>query len=266
MSTRIPFGSPDAPNPRPQSPYDAQQLIALLDVVDDFPGASDLRDRSYELLGAAPGTCVVDVGCGTGRAVSELTERGVDAVGVDLDPRMIAVARERWPECRFELAGADDLALADGAAHGYRADKLYHVLDDPGRALTEARRVLAPGGRIVLVGQDWDTFVIDSDRPGVTRALVAARAETVASPRVARAYRGLLLDHGFTDVTVEVQTAVFTDPRMLPLLTGLADVARATDAHPAGEVGAWVQEQERRARNDRMFLAIPLFMAAGTRP
>jgi SAM-dependent methyltransferase len=265
MSTSMPRGGSDVRNPRSPS-SDAQRLIALLDVVDALPGASELRIRSYELLGAARGACVVDVGCGTGRAVAELAERGVDAVGVDLDPRMVAVARERWPGCRFELAAADDLPLPDGAAAGYRADKLYHALDDPARALVEARRVLAPGGRIVLVGQDWDTFVIDSDRPQLTRALVAARADTVASPRVARAYRSLLLDLGFTDVTVEVQTAIITDPRMLPVLTGLADVARATEAHPADEVDAWVEEQERRARSNRMFLAIPVFVAAGTRP
>jgi hypothetical protein len=52
---------------------------------------------------------------------------------------------------------------------------------------------------------------------------------------------------------------------MLPLITLLADVARRTDAFPADEVDAWVQEQKHRARSDRMFLAIPLFLAAGTR-
>jgi hypothetical protein len=70
---------------------------------------------------------------------------------------------------------------------------------------------------------------------------------------------------GFADVTVAAQTAVFTDPRMLPVITGLADVARRTGAFPAEELDAWVQDQERRARSDRMFLAIPLFVAAGTR-
>jgi hypothetical protein len=94
---------------------------------------------------------------------------------------------------------------------------------------------------------------------------VAARADTWPSPRAARAYRGLPLDHGYTDVTVEAQTVVLTDARMLPVATGLADVARRTDACPAEEVDAWVQEQEPRARSDRMFLAIPLFVAAGTR-
>jgi hypothetical protein len=91
------------------------------------------------------------------------------------------------------------------------------------------------------------------------------RGPTRGRARGRRAYHGLLLDHGFTDVTVEAQTVVLTDARMLPVVTGLADVARRTDACPAEEVDAWVQEQEPRARSDRMFLAIPLFVAAGTR-
>ncbi|MFF1345685.1 methyltransferase domain-containing protein [Streptomyces sp. NPDC058322] len=37
---------------------------------------------------------------------------------------------------------------------GYRADKVIHELAEPERALAEARRVLRPGGRIVLLGQD----------------------------------------------------------------------------------------------------------------
>ncbi|MFB7543156.1 class I SAM-dependent methyltransferase [Streptomyces zaomyceticus] len=49
------------------------------------------------MLGAGPGTRVVDVGCGAGRAVAELLEREVEAVGVDPSERMIAVARGRWP-------------------------------------------------------------------------------------------------------------------------------------------------------------------------
>jgi SAM-dependent methyltransferase len=265
-STRISVGGSTAPDSSPpQSEEDAQRLIARLDLVDSLPAVVELRARSYELLAPAPAVCVVDVGCGTGRGVAELCRRGVDALGVDRDPTMVAVARQRWPESAFVRADAYDLPLPDGAARGYRADKLYHVLDDPGRALTEARRVLAPGGRIVLVGQDWDGFVIDSDRPELTRALVAARADALPSPRAARAYRGLLLDHGFADVTVEAQTAVLTDARMWPLITGLADVARRTHALSDDEVDAWVQEQERRACSDRMFLAIPLFVAAGAR-
>ncbi|MFG2217909.1 methyltransferase domain-containing protein [Streptomyces sp. NPDC048685] len=51
---------------------------------------------------------------------------------------------------------------------GYRADKVIHELAEPKRALAEARRVLRPGGRIVLLGQDRYTIIVDSADPALT--------------------------------------------------------------------------------------------------
>lgn len=107
----------------------------------------------------------------------------------------------------------------------------------------------------MLVGQDWDTFVIDSADPELTRTLVHARADRMANPRVARRYRNLLLDNGFAEVTVEVHTIVWTDATALPTLANIADVAE----------GSWLDEQAARARDDRLFVAVPIFLAAGTR-
>ncbi|WP_306307639.1 class I SAM-dependent methyltransferase [Nocardia paucivorans] len=84
----------------------ADDLIALLDTADRLPSAVALRARSYDLLNAGPGTSAVDVGCGAGRAVAELAERGVRAIGVDPSEPMLAAARSRWPEADFRNAGA----------------------------------------------------------------------------------------------------------------------------------------------------------------
>ncbi|MET9542986.1 methyltransferase domain-containing protein [Streptomyces sp. NPDC006553] len=247
-----------------RAPRSPDGLIALLDAADRLPGAEELRALSYGLLGAEPGTAVVDVGCGAGRAVAELAERGVPAVGMDPSERMIAVARGRWPQADFRIAGAYELPLPDASVGGYRADKVFHLLAEPERALEEARRVLTPGGRIVLVGQDWDTFVVDSDDPALTRTIVHARADPLAGPRAARRYRNLLLDARFRDVTVEVHTGVFTGPVMLPLLTGLAEGACSTGAVTREQTDRWVAEQRARAGADRLFLALPMFVAAAT--
>lgn len=223
-------------------------LLSRLDSVEDLPQARNLRERTYEGLAGT----VLDVGCGGGRAVGELRARGVSAIGVDLDPAMVEAATERWPDGEFQVADATALPFGDGSFTGYRADKVLHVLPEPEVAVAEARRVLATGGRAVLVGQDWDTFVIESDDPVRTRAVVHARADRMASPRVARRYRNLLLDGGFADVTVEVHTFVFTGPTALPALSAIGD-------------GDWLAEQTARAGEDRLFLAIPMFLAAGTR-
>ncbi|NBH03480.1 methyltransferase domain-containing protein [Amycolatopsis sp. SID8362] len=248
-------------------PDDATEaLIRLLDVADTLPGAAELRAHTYDLLRLDEGRHVVDVGCGAGRAVAELATRGSRPIGVDPDSRMLAAARRRWPEHDFREGVAAELPLDDGSVAGYRADKVFHELADPAAALAEARRVLEPGGWIVLIGQDWDTFVIDSDDPELTRTIVHARAGTVPSPRAARGYRTLLLDAGFEDVTVEVRTAILTDRLMLPVLAGLAAAASAAGSVERDQAETWLAEQTRRAESDRMFLALPLFIAAGVSP
>ena len=244
---------------------DTDTLIRQLDAAEAMPDAARLRARSYELLRLPPGATVVDVGCGTARAVAELAGHAAHAIGVDLNPAMVAAARRRFPGIDVRAADVAELPLGDGQAHGYRADKVYHVLPDPHAALAEARRVLVPGGRIVLLGQDWDTMVIDSDQPELTRRIVHARADTMPHPRIARAYRSLLLDAGFDDVDLEVHTVVFTGAAMLPMLAGHATAARQAGAITADEAESWISEQTRRAHDGRLLVAIPMFLAAATR-
>ncbi|MFI8763964.1 methyltransferase domain-containing protein [Streptomyces sp. R-07] len=240
-------------------------LLAVLDAVDHAPGAAALRARSYELLGVAAGTRLLDVGCGGGLAVAEAAALGAVAAGVDRDEEMIAAARRRHPGQVFAVAEAAALPYEDGVWDAYRADKVLHELPEPGAALAEARRVLAPGGRAVLTGQDWDTCVLDAEDGALTRTIVHARADRVPGPRVARRFRGLLLDHGFGEVTVEVSTAVLTDARWLPLATGLAEAAVRAGAVSPEEAAAWTTDQTTRATTNRFFLAVPLFTASGTR-
>jgi ubiquinone/menaquinone biosynthesis C-methylase UbiE len=244
---------------------DSATLIRLLDAAEATPGATALRERSYDLLRLPPGGTVVDAGCGTGRAIAELAQRGQKAIGVDLDPAMLAAARSRFPDVDVRAADVADLPLADGQAHGYRADKLYHILPDPNAALAEAQRVLAPGGRIVLIGQDWDIMVIDSDLPDLTRRIVHARADTIPHPRIARGYRNLLLGAGFEDVELEVHTAIFTQAPAQQLLAKHAAAARETAAITSQQAEAWIDEQEERATTGRLMIAIPMFLAAATR-
>src|SRR6266516_1453517 len=99
----------------------------------------------------SPSSRIVDLGCGYGRVLGLLFERGYDnLIGLDPAPAMIALARERLPEIAFdELKTPPSLPLADGSVD---AILLFSVLTcvptDPGqRAIVEeVGRVLRPGG------------------------------------------------------------------------------------------------------------------------
>ena len=70
---------------------------------------------------------------------------------------------------------------------------------------------------------------------------------------------------GFVDVTAEVHTPVFTDTLMLPMLVGLADTAHSVGAITPQQADAWKTEQSERAYSNRLFLALPIFVASARR-
>ncbi|MGH9154829.1 MAG: class I SAM-dependent methyltransferase [Acidimicrobiales bacterium] len=69
----------------------------------------------------APGS-VLDAGCGTGRLALELARRGIDTVGVDLDPTMLAAARAKAPGLAWLLDDLATVQVVDGAGLARRFD------------------------------------------------------------------------------------------------------------------------------------------------
>lgn len=100
-----------------------------------------------ELVVAAGGGLVADVGCGPGYVTHHLHQLGVDVVGIDLSPGMIAVARRDYPDLRFEVGTMTDLDLADDSLTGVLA--FWSVIHVPDHALptvfAQFLRVLRPG-------------------------------------------------------------------------------------------------------------------------
>jgi SAM-dependent methyltransferase len=239
--------------------------VARMDEVDALPGSAETRARSYALLDLTPGDTVVDVGCCSGRAVAELDALGCRAIGIDLLARALEIAADRHPEGDFRIGSVFDLPLADGEAAGYRADKLYHLIPDQQAALAEARRVLAPGGRIVLTGPEWDAVTVDADDLPLTRRIIHGRADQFPDLLFTRRARRHLLDAGFDDVAVDVQTSVITTPAALPILRTFAHIATVHDTVTTDEAEVWLAEQEKRAAEDRLLLAIPVWMVSGRR-
>ncbi len=99
---------------------------------------------------------LLDIGVGTGRMLELLAGEAESAIGVDLSPAMLGVAR-----AQIEKAGLRNVQLRQGDIYALPVEsetidlavvhQVLHYLDDPGRALREAARALKSGGRIVVV-------------------------------------------------------------------------------------------------------------------
>jgi SAM-dependent methyltransferase len=127
----------------------------------------------------APPPCrIVEFGVGTGLVALPLTERGYDVVGVDLSPRMIAVARERIG-ARVVVADVSRAPIASSSCDAVVAARVLHVVGDPGAALAEAARVLRSGGRLVAILAGSDTDEQADDIGDATRAMHGQRLSRV---------------------------------------------------------------------------------------
>jgi SAM-dependent methyltransferase len=104
-----------------------------------------------EMIRAAGGP-VADLGCGPGHLTALLHDLGLDTVGVDLSPAMIAYARRTHPQLRFDEGSLANLNIVDGALGG--ALVWYSTIHVPPADLpaiaAELHRVLRPGGHLLV--------------------------------------------------------------------------------------------------------------------
>ncbi len=138
-------------------------LLPLYDPLNRLLGVPALHD---ELIGEArlePGQRVLDVGCGTGSLAVRIRSQlpGVEVIGLDPDPKALAIARRKAAragvEVRFEEGYGDALPFADACFDRVTSSLMLHHLELATRnaMLREVLRVLRPGGSLHLLDFGW---------------------------------------------------------------------------------------------------------------
>ena len=117
---------------------------------DPAPWAWERR-RALLLGEARRGERVLDLGCGAGRFVAALAAAGADPVGVELAEAALERARRNAPGADLRLLEPDgSLPLAHGSVDLVWCSEVLEHVADAGHLLLEARRVLRPGGRLLV--------------------------------------------------------------------------------------------------------------------
>ncbi len=125
------------------------------DLPDDPEPWAWERRRAVLLGAVAPGERVLDLGCGGGRFVAALRDAGAEPVGVELAEAALERARRNVPGADLRLAGGDGtLPLGHGEVDGVWCSEVLEHVPDTVAFLTEARRVLKRGGRLLVTVPD----------------------------------------------------------------------------------------------------------------
>jgi ubiquinone/menaquinone biosynthesis C-methylase UbiE len=99
---------------------------------------------------------LIDLGTGAGRMLTLLGPSAESAIGLDLSQQMLNIARRHVAEaglsaCELRHGDIFSTGLAAGAGDLVVIHRVLHYLNDPGAALVEAARLLAPGGRLLII-------------------------------------------------------------------------------------------------------------------
>jgi ubiquinone/menaquinone biosynthesis C-methylase UbiE len=212
-----------------EDPYRWDDRVEAWDEVATSKAFLAIRDRIVELAEPKRDDLVVDLGAGTGLLALALAPLVSELVAVDISERMLerlddAAVGDGIHNVQTLNADLRRLPLADESATLVVSNYAFHHLDDAGKelALAEARRILRPGGRLVICDMMFSLSLDPRDRrlvlekvvallkrgpAGVVRVLrnagrvVAGRWEQPAPPD---AWEEMLRARGFEDVRIEL--------------------------------------------------------------
>ena len=147
----------------------------------DFSFVPDMARDLLQWLNPQPGERILDLGCGTGALTATIAETGAFVEGLDLDERMLAVARREHPEIPFRRADAQEFSVTE-PKDAIFSNAVLHWVPDQERTFRQVAAALKPGGRLVVeMGGHRN---IDIVKGALRSALAAAGVPYERQPRL----------------------------------------------------------------------------------
>lgn len=253
-----------------------EAVAARLDVFYRSRDVARRREIVGQALDAQGGDDVLDLGCGPGFdlvAIADAVGAGGTVTGVDVAPAMLAMAARRVGDrenVRLVPATAGALPLDDASVDRAVSVQVLEYVPDVPAVLEDLRRVVRPGGRVVLWATDWSTLSWHATDVVRMARMTAAWDRHLADPVLPRTLAARLREAGFTDVVraahvfsttaLDAETFGGWGPRLVAgYLRGLDDVDDS-------EVAAWLADLEELDSRGAYSYAITQFCFVATRP
>lgn len=222
-----------------------------------------VNQESYRMLQIEKGNSVLELGCGPGTASSTFCKSaGPDGsvIGLDYDSKMIQQARaaiKRHPNALALVGDAHRLPFEDNRFDRVYAKRLFQVLP-PNSApilINEMKRVLKPGGVLVLVDTDWTSVSVNFSDLELERRLTNFFRDHMRPNGLAgRQLLAMVQQGGFTNTVAKVMSIVIRDFDETPFNEWLTTEALKAKVATQDEMANWCSElSEKSARQAFLF-------------
>ena len=135
--------------------------VAFQNFAEDIlrPGGLELTSEAINLARLVKGSKILDLGCGCGKSV-EFLQNDYDIIGIDSSLELINKTKSKIPNLRVEHGSAYDLPYQDSSMDGILAECVMSLLDNKEVALSEAKRVMKPKGKLIVS----DLYIRESNK------------------------------------------------------------------------------------------------------
>ena len=229
----------------------------------DFLEFLDKRDDIRRIRAAAAKHLTLSAG----QKVLEITGPTGLAAGVDISSAMVEAASSRTPSragVEFRVGEACAIPYPDGFFDAARSERVFLYLPDRLGAIHEIKRVLKPGGRLVLLDVDLDATGVYSNKLTLARKMTSIVAATMPNPNSARDLPALARKAGLKDLQVEVLGLQTPYEFFLKVMAGSLRNAADQGTAPAAEVEEFLEEQASFEASGDFFQAWYFVLVSGT--
>lgn len=245
-------------------------FIDFLEFLDKREDIKRIRRVAAKHLNLSAGQKVLDLGCGIGGAtfpLAEITGPAGLAAGVDISAAMVEAAKSRKGGCagvEFRVGEACAIPYADGFFDAARSERVFLYLPDRLGAIQEIKRVLKPGGRLVLLDVDLDATGVYSKNLVLARKMTSVVAATMPNPNSARDLPALARRAGLKDLAVEMFGLQTPYEFFLKVMAGSLRNAAEQGTARAAEVEEFLEEQAALEASGDFFQAWYCVLVSGT--
>ena len=184
--------------------YSNQEQIRLIQQAEYWRDDLILKGLNYQ-----PGESLLEIGCGAGAVLGILGKAfpNLKLAGIDLEPKQIEYAKNHLNNLNLDA----DLQVGDAIALPWNDDQFDHIyaiwflehLPTPQQVLTEAKRVLKPGGTITITETDYRSILIypeSKDYRYLIDSLCELLLQAKGNPYIGQSLATLLAQSGFNQV------------------------------------------------------------------